>query len=100
MIVDCDGCAMRNRGCDDCMVSVLLGMPEPFAESVDSGHSDESVEVRDCSIINFQQDERDAMVVLAEGGLLPRLRLVSPPVPDSTPDCDVSSASNRSRLTG
>lgn len=27
MLIDCDDCAMRGPGCDDCVVSVLLGYP-------------------------------------------------------------------------
>lgn len=51
--IDCDDCAVRGRGCRDCVVSVLLGTPE-----------------------NLLADERAALEVLAEAGLAPRLRLV------------------------
>ena len=27
MLIDCDGCAMRNLACDDCVVTGLLGAP-------------------------------------------------------------------------
>ena len=56
MLIDCDGCAMRDLACDDCVVTVLLGAPETGLE-VDEG-------------------ERHALSVLAEAGLVPRLRLV------------------------
>lgn len=51
--IDCDDCAVRGAGCRDCVVSVLLGVPE-----------------------NLLLDERRALEVLAEVGLAPRLRLV------------------------
>jgi hypothetical protein len=51
--IDCDDCAVRGAGCGDCVVSVLLGVPETLLV-----------------------DERLALEVLAEVGLAPRLRLV------------------------
>lgn len=51
--IDCDDCAARGPGCRDCVVSVLLGVPETLLE-----------------------DERAALEVLADAGLAPRLRLV------------------------
>jgi hypothetical protein len=53
VIIDCDDCAVRGPGCRDCVVSVLLGVPETLLE-----------------------DERAALEVLADAGLAPRLRLV------------------------
>lgn len=51
--IDCDDCAVRGPGCQDCVVSVLLGIPE-----------------------TLHVDERRALEVLAEVGLAPKLRLV------------------------
>ena len=51
--IDCDDCAVRGVGCQDCVVSVLLGVPETLLV-----------------------DERLALEALAEVGLAPRLRLV------------------------
>ncbi len=51
--IDCDDCAVRGLGCKDCVVSVLLGVPDTLLE-----------------------DERVALEVLADAGLAPRLRLV------------------------
>ena len=51
--IDCDDCAVRGPGCQDCVVSVLLGVPETLLT-----------------------DERQALEVLADVGLAPRLRLV------------------------
>jgi hypothetical protein len=53
VVIDCDDCAVRGPACRDCVVSVLLGVPETLL-----------------------QDERTALEVLAEVGLAPRLRLV------------------------
>lgn len=56
MLIDCDGCAVRDLACGDCVVTVLLGGP-PGVLEVDDG-------------------ERQALDVLADSGLVPRLRLV------------------------
>ncbi|QUR67990.1 hypothetical protein [Mycobacterium spongiae] len=53
IVIDCDDCALRGRGCRDCVVSVLLGVPETLLG-----------------------DERAALEALADVGLVPRLRLV------------------------
>jgi hypothetical protein len=53
VVIDCDDCAVRGPGCRDCVVSVILGVPETLLE-----------------------DERAALEVLADAGLTPRLRLV------------------------
>lgn len=53
VVIDCDDCAVRGPGCRDCVISVLLGVPETLL-----------------------QDERAALEVLADVGLAPRLRLV------------------------
>jgi hypothetical protein len=53
VIIDCDDCAVRGAACQDCVVSVLLGVPKTLLD-----------------------DERAALEALAEAGLAPRLRLV------------------------
>jgi hypothetical protein len=53
MVIDCDDCAVRGPACRDCVVSVILGVPETLS-----------------------RDERAALDVLADVGLTPRLRLV------------------------
>jgi hypothetical protein len=53
VIIDCDDCAVRGHGCQDCVISVLLGVPE-----------------------TLRPDEARALEVLADVGLAPRLRLV------------------------
>ncbi|MCW2603360.1 MAG: hypothetical protein JWN61_1495 [Pseudonocardiales bacterium] len=59
MLIDCDTCQVRGLRCGDCVVTVLLGMPAmPPAPDLD-------------------QHERIALAALADGGLVPPLRLVS-----------------------
>jgi hypothetical protein len=53
VVIDCDDCAVRGPGCQDCVVSVLLGVPDTLL-----------------------MDERRALEVLADVGLAPRLRLI------------------------
>jgi hypothetical protein len=65
VLIDCDGCVMRDLACDDCVVTVLLGAP-PGVLDVDDG-------------------ERQALDVLADSGLVPRLRLVTLGLPTVTP---------------
>jgi hypothetical protein len=64
--IDCDTCAVRGLACHDCVVTVLLGPPPELA---------------------FDDDERRALDVLAAGGLVPPLRMVTP-----TPSGQVESA--------
>jgi hypothetical protein len=56
LVIDCDRCSMRGVGCDDCVVSVLLGGP-PNGTALD-------------------ETEQQALDVLAEAGLVPPLRMV------------------------
>ena len=57
MRIDCDSCVARGPACDDCVITVLLGMP-PQAD--------------------LEPAETVALGVLAAGGLVPPLRLVLP----------------------
>ena len=57
VVVDCDRCAVRSpAACGDCVVTVLLGGPPEGIE--------------------LASDEQAALDLLAEGGLVPPLRLV------------------------
>lgn len=62
MLIDCDSCAVRDLQCGDCVVTVLLGAPPG------------GVEVDD--------QEREALDLLAANGLVPRLRLVAAVPPE------------------
>ena len=52
MIIDCAGCVMRDRACGDCVVTFLLGPVEGIGSA-----------------------EQAALAVLADGGLVPPLRM-------------------------
>ena len=53
MVIDCDGCVMRDIACGDCVVTFLLGPAEALGSA-----------------------EQTALAVLADGGLVPPLRMV------------------------
>ena len=55
--IDCDTCVVRGLACHDCVVTVLLGPPPE---------------------LTIDDDEQRALAALAEGGLVPPLRLVQP----------------------
>lgn len=55
--IDCDTCVVRGLACHDCVVSVLLGPPPE---------------------IGFDDEEQRALAVLADSGLVPQLRMVTP----------------------
>lgn len=55
--IDCETCVVRGPACGDCVVTVLLGPPPE---------------------LSFDDDERRALSVLAESGLVPPLRMVAP----------------------
>ena len=57
VLIDCQTCAVRGPACHDCVVTVLLG-PTPEA--------------------GFDEEEKRALDVLAESGLVPHLRMVTP----------------------
>jgi len=67
VLIDCDDCAMRDLACGDCVVTVLLRAPES-AVAPPPAASGLGLEV--------DEGERRALAVLADSGLVPRLRLV------------------------
>jgi hypothetical protein len=64
--IDCDTCAVRDVQCGDCVMTVLLGAP---------------------GVYEVDASEQQALTVLADQGLVPRLRLGPRGVPVS-PDSD------------
>ena len=58
--IDCGSCMVRGLACHDCVVTVLLGPPPELAELI------------------IEDDELRAIEALADGGLVPPLRLVTP----------------------
>ncbi|MDQ6934212.1 MAG: hypothetical protein M3130_02805 [Actinomycetota bacterium] len=55
--IDCDTCLVRGLACHDCVVTVLLGPPPE---------------------LSLDAEEQLALAVLADSGLVPPLRLVTP----------------------
>ncbi|TDQ55723.1 hypothetical protein EV188_105119 [Actinomycetospora succinea] len=83
MLIDCDTCTVRDVACHDCVVGVLLGTP-----SVPSAREG-TVRPSDAAPggplpLEFGPVEQRALEVLADHGLIPRLRLV-PPTPEPAP---------------
>ncbi|HET6213914.1 MAG TPA: hypothetical protein VFE14_13705 [Micromonosporaceae bacterium] len=66
MLVDCDNCSVRGRACAGCVVSVMLGAPPDGVE--------------------LDEVEQRALRVLADAGMVPRLRLVPGGGPPGRPD--------------
>ncbi len=58
VLIDCDRCSLRGPGCGDCVVTFLLGNPPPG--------------------VVLDNDERRALDVLVNAGLIPSLRRVEP----------------------
>ncbi|WP_214368536.1 hypothetical protein [Pseudonocardia sp. H11422] len=77
MIIDCDSCEVRGDVCGDCVIGVLLGAP---ATRVPSGEAPSGA-----SIVQLDAREQRALDVLADQGLVPRLRLVASPPRRVTP---------------
>jgi hypothetical protein len=109
VLIDCDTCTVRGEGCGDCVVTVLLGAPpgsrgapvvvplgrrpgraaqpalpgltegeglgEALGDTLVSGPS------RRGRLVDFDEVERRALLVLAQVGLVPPLRH-RPPVRD------------------
>lgn len=83
MVIDCERCEVRGPACGDCVVGVLLGMP-----GVGPGALDETADGMDesgrrpsgASAVHLDAPEQRALAVLADQGLVPRLRLVSTPL--------------------
>jgi len=57
LLIDCDSCLVRGNGCSDCVVTVLLG-------PIDG--------------LSLDTEEQAALTALADTGLVPPLRLVTP----------------------
>ena len=76
MVIDCDRCEVRGRACGECVVGVLLGVPGvPRRAPADAGSGRPS----GAPALQLDAPERRALDVLADHGLVPRLRLVAGP---------------------
>lgn len=69
MIIDCDSCEVRGTACGDCVIGVLVGTPE-----IDRPVPYLPVDMPEP--LYLAEPERRALEVLADQGLIPRLRLV------------------------
>jgi hypothetical protein len=76
MIIECDSCEVRGHACGDCVIGVLLGTPSPRAAGSDDPGDDPDVP-SGAPIVQLDAPEQRALDVLAEQGLVPRLRLVA-----------------------
>ncbi|QWC85662.1 hypothetical protein KLP28_02510 [Nocardioidaceae bacterium] len=65
--IDCDSCVVRGLACSDCVVSVLLGMPDAAGAGGTGGTGPDVI----------ADDELRALDVLADSGLVPPLRMVA-----------------------
>lgn len=72
MIIECDSCEVRGHACGDCVIGVLLGTPSPRAFETDDPELPSGA-----PIVQLDAPEQRALDVLAEQGLVPRLRLVA-----------------------
>jgi hypothetical protein len=74
VLIDCDRCEVRDIACGDCVIGVLLRTPEedrpvPYLPvDMEPDRREEPLELA--------EPERRALEVLADQGLIPRLRLV------------------------
>lgn len=97
MIIDCDTCEVRGAACGDCVIGVLMDTPEvdrpvPYLPVDPAGsrsvpaHAAEPTRVTEPTYaaeptrltepMYLAEPERRALEVLADQGLIPRLRLV------------------------
>lgn len=76
MVIDCDRCVVRGDACRDCVVGVLLGVPGVPPRVVDD---ERSPRPSGAPALQLDAPERRALEVLADQGLVPRLRLVAEP---------------------
>ncbi|MEV1293816.1 hypothetical protein [Pseudonocardia sp. NPDC049635] len=83
MIVDCDRCQVRDTACGDCVIGVLMDVPEidrpiPYlpVEAPGPPVRAEHPGGPAGGPLEFSEPERRALQVLAEQGLIPHLRLV------------------------
>ena len=76
MIVDCDSCEVRGNACGECVIGVLLGVPDVPQRAPATGQP-AVAGPSGASTVQLDAPERRALDVLADQGLVPRLRLVA-----------------------
>ena len=84
MVIDCERCEVRGLACGDCVVGVLLGMPGVGPGGSDggrrTGRRTSGRRPSGASAVHLDAPEQRALAVLADQGLVPRLRLVATPL--------------------
>jgi hypothetical protein len=104
MLIDCDTCVVRHQACDDCVVGVLLGVPEvpsrAGGETAGAAGPREPAEPGAPLPVEFGPVERRALEVLADHGLIPRLRLVTAAEPDTPGGVRAPAGRDRRRDAG
>ncbi len=65
MLVDCGTCTVRGHACQECVVTVLWGLPENDVGVVDAAPA---------GALRLDRDDRAALRALADAGMVPRLR--------------------------
>jgi hypothetical protein len=73
VLIDCDRCAARPAACGDCVVTLLLATPAAVSGEPTPGE------------LTLDGADHDALRVLADAGLAPRLRHVPAPIPGHVP---------------
>ena len=79
MVIDCERCEVRGLACGDCVVGVLLGVPGVPPGGAGRAGASAAGRPSGASAIQLDAPEQRAVAVLADQGLVPRLRLVSGP---------------------
>lgn len=83
MVIDCDRCEVRGLACGECVVGVLLGVPDvPRRVPSDPAPGRPS----GAPVLQLDAPERRALDALADQGLVPPLRLVTRPARRATRD--------------
>jgi hypothetical protein len=80
MIIDCDTCQVRGAACGDCVIGVLMGASESAEETPELPSG--------APMVQLDAPEQRALAVLADQGLVPRLRLVAPDARRAHPEGD------------
>jgi hypothetical protein len=93
MIIDCDTCEVRGAACTDCVIGVLLGAPGSGSGGAGPSGTDSDEPAPDgpppgAPIVQLDAPERRALEVLADQGLVPKLRLVARPARRTTGPAD------------
>jgi len=86
MVIDCERCEVRGIACGDCVIGVLLGVPGVPPAVPDGPEEASAARPSGASAVQLDAPEQRAIAVLADQGLVPRLRLVSAPVRRVTDD--------------